>query len=58
MPHDFSDLFAELGEAKAQLQRSSRKARTHLQDRRAALEARSQWEGDRPLFGWPDPQDP
>lgn len=57
MPHDFSELFAELGEAKAQLQRSSRKAKALIQNRRAALEAQASPEPDRPLFGWTHPQD-
>jgi hypothetical protein len=57
MAHDFSELFAELGEAKAALQRSSRKARSLIQNQRATLEARASSEADKPLFGWTDPED-
>lgn len=55
MPHEFDSLFAELGEAKAQVQRSSRKAKALIADRRAALAARA--EADEPLFGWSEPPD-
>jgi hypothetical protein len=57
MAHDFSELFAELGDAKAQLQRSSRKARAMIQDRRAALAAQAPAEPDKSVFVWTDPQD-
>jgi hypothetical protein len=55
MAHDFSELFAELGDAKAQLQRSSRKARALIDGQRASLEAHAHPEPDKALFGWRGP---
>ena len=54
MPHDFSDLFAELDAAKAGLQRSVKRCRTFLGEH--GLPAVTRPEAPKSAFRWTNPQ--
>ena len=57
MPHDLTDLIADLDAAKADLARSVKRCRTLIGDRRVPPIASAKPRPDRSAFGWSDRED-